>query len=301
MDSENGDTKHVPVLLAEAIEGLDLAPGDIVVDGTAGAGGHAEEILKKISPSGKLIAIDRDNEAILRVEKKLGRFGNALICVNDNFRNIGSILKTLSISAVNGVLLDLGMSSYQLDDAQRGFSFSKEGPLDMRYNVEQELSASDIINRADKYDLEKILREYGEERHAKLLAQKIVEERKKIKISTTAQLSKLIIDSIGRKYYNQRLNPAARTFQALRIFTNDELGSLEYGLENIINSLASGGRICVIDFHSLEDKIVKNIFHKMKTSGILQCINKKPIVPAYEEVRSNPRARSAKLRIGEKI
>jgi len=292
---------HHPVLLREVIEHLRPKAGDVVVDATAGGGGHSEEILKRIGESGKLIAIDSDPEAIERVKEKFkGREGN-ITYVNDNFRNIDSILGSLGIDSVDEVLFDLGMSSYQLDDARRGLSFLKDSPLDMRLDRRQGMSAEKIVNDLREAELADVIRRFGEERYASFVAKRICSERRKNRIRTTGELKDIIVDAIGHKYRGQRLHAAARTFQALRIFANDELGAAEEGIEKAIEQLRSGGRICVISFHSLEDRIVKNIFRERKTKGGFRILTKKPVRPLDDEIAANPRSRSAKMRVGERI
>jgi 16S rRNA (cytosine1402-N4)-methyltransferase len=291
---------HYPVLLEEAIEGLHLEAGDTILDATLGGAGHAKEILDRILPGGRLLAIDRDPEAIERVQKDLTSYKGSVDYINGDFRNVGELLESLGVSAIDGALFDLGMSSFQVDDENRGFSFLKDGPLDMRFDLNQELTAAIIVNKFSRDELAEIIKNYGEERHAKLVAGAICSARGKEKIATTGQLREIIARAIGRKYRDQRLHPAARTFQALRICTNDELKAAEEGVKKAISLLNPGARICVISFHSLEDRIIKNLFRDGKKSGELKVLTKKPIVPERDEVKRNPRSRSAKLRIAEK-
>ena len=291
---------HFPVLLSEIIDYLDPHPGDVVLDATLGGGGHSLEILKRISPGGKLLAVDRDPEAIERVQESLGDYKEDITYVNDNFRNIKNILDGSGTEFLDGAIFDLGMSSFQVDDTERGFSFLKDGPLDMRFDSNQELSAKEVVNTFGKEELADIIRQYGEERHAKLVASTIVDARKKMVIETTAQLVEIVDKAVGRKYRAQKLHSACRTFQALRIYVNDELGAAKEGIEGAISYMRAGGRICVISFHSLEDRIVKNIFRDKTKYGELNIITKKPITPGSVEMIKNSRSRSAKLRVAEK-
>ena len=292
---------HFPVLLREIIDYLDPETGDVILDATLGGGGHAIEILKKILPGGKLIALDRDPEAIERARPRLEGFKDNITYINDDFRNIDGILVRAGEGRVDGAVFDLGISSFQIDDGGRGFSFLEEGPLDMRFDIRQRLSAGDVVNRFGKEELADIIKKYGEERHAGLLAGAIVEARKKKRIKTTKELSDIICRAIGRKYRRQRLHYAARTFQALRIYVNDELAAVEEGVGKTVFHLRPGSRICVISFHSLEDRIIKNIFRAMAKSGEIAILTKKPVRPGREEIRANPRSRSAKLRVAERM
>ena len=289
------------MLLRETIQGLNLKSGDVILDATLGGGGHAEEILDKILPGGRLVGVDRDPEAIERVRERLRDHKDTVTYVNEDFRNVGSILDSLGVGAIDGAIFDLGMSSFQVDDQRRGFSFLKDGPLDMRFDPSGGLSAEDVVNETGREELADIIKEFGEERHARLVAGAIFSARKQKRIRTTAELVDIIVKAIGRKYRRQRLHSAARTFQAIRIYVNDELGALEEAIEKTVSCLNLNGRICVISFHSLEDRIVKNIFKEMKRSGKLEILTKKPVRPERDEIRDNPRARSAKLRIAEKI
>ena len=291
---------HFPVLLDEIIDYLDPAPGNVVLDATLGGGGHSAEILKRILPGGRLIAVDRDPEAIRRVQENLANHKEDITYVNDNFRNIENILNGSGTDLLDGAIFDLGMSSFQVDDTERGFSFLKDGPLDMRFDPHQEFSAKDAVNGLRREELVDIIKEYGEERHAKLVAEAIISTRKKHLIETTGELVEIVKRAVGRKYSKQRIHPACRTFQALRIYVNDELGSAKKGILGAISHMRSGGRICVISFHSLEDRIVKNIFRDKAKSGEVKILTKKPIVPGPSEMKANTRSRSAKLRVAEK-
>ena len=292
---------HCPVLLEEVIGYLSPKQGDTVIDATLGGGGHSSEILKRILPDGKIIAVDRDKEAIERNAIKFREYKENIILVNEDFRDIDRIMEISGEKMVNGVIFDLGMSSFQVDDEERGFSFMKDGPLDMRYNPDKGLSAADVVNDFGKEEIEDIIRKYGEERHAKHLANVICSERRKNRIRTTKDLSDIIFKAVGRKYKRQRINPACRTFQGLRIFVNDELGAEEEALKGASRYLAPGGRMCVISFHSLEDRIAKNVFKDMAGRAEVSIITKKPVTPYRKETLENPRARSAKLRVVEKI
>ncbi|NQT33290.1 MAG: 16S rRNA (cytosine(1402)-N(4))-methyltransferase RsmH [Candidatus Omnitrophica bacterium] len=292
---------HLPVLLRESIEHLALKRGDAVLDATLGGGGHAIEVLKKIGPEGKLIAVDRDPEALDRTKQHLKDYSGQIIYINENFRNIEKILGVSEVEYIDGAIFDLGVSSYQIDNATRGFSFLKDGPLDMRFDTGQTLTAREMVNKFGKDMLADIIRKYGEERYAGRVAGEIVASRKRKRIETTGELVEVIEKAVGRKYRNQKLHPACRTFQALRIYVNDELSSAEEAVGKTISYLHQRGRICVISFHSLEDRIIKNMFREKAREKKLALVTKKPITPGREEVLANPRARSAKLRVAEKL
>lgn len=291
---------HYPVLLEEVIGYLAPKSGDIMLDATLGGGGHAIEILKRIIPGGRLVGIDKDSEAIARARQRLDGFKDAVTFINDDFRNVEKIFKRAKIEDLDGAIFDLGLSSFQLDDCRRGFSFSKNGPLDMRFDTEARLSAGDVVNKFGKDKIRDIIKEYGEERYARLIVEEIMGARKKKQIRTTDELKNIILKAVGRKYYRQKIHPACRTFQALRIYVNDELTAVEEALGRTISFLQGGARICVISFHSLEDRVVKHVFRKMEKAGVLAIIIKKPLSPTTEEVLANPRSRSAKLRVAEK-
>lgn len=288
---------HLPVLLNEVMDYLDPKPGEVMLDATLGGGGHAEAILKKISPGGRLIAIDRDPEAVERVKERLSVFQESVIYSNDDFRNISSIIRDNNIENIDGAVFDFGVSSFQIDEADRGFSFMKDGPLDMRFDPSAGHSAKEVVNSLNAEELADIIYNFGEERHSRRIASAIKIARKKQLIETTGQLVEIIRGAVGSKYHRQKIHPAARTFQALRIFVNDELASISEALTAITQHMNDGGRLCVISFHSLEDRIVKNMFREMARAKQADLLVKKPIVPRAEEVRENPRARSAKLRI----
>ncbi|HRZ95415.1 MAG TPA: 16S rRNA (cytosine(1402)-N(4))-methyltransferase RsmH [Candidatus Moranbacteria bacterium] len=318
---------HKPVLLKETVELLNIKEGSIVVDATLGGGGHSREILRKIGEKGTLVSIDADAEAIKNFTEfpisnfqfpnnfqiPIFKFQNVYL-VNDNFSNLGAILEAASIRKVDAILADLGWSSDQLEG--RGMSFLKDEPLDMRFDSNQKLAAREVVNEYSQEDLERILKEYGEERFAKNISRKIVEYRKDKIIETTGELAEIIKSAVPEKYKHGKINSATRTFQAIRVEVNGELDNLEKFIPKSIEALISGGRLAIISFHSLEDRIVKNIFRENAGGCICpknfpQCIcgkipkvkiiTKKPIVPEEKELENNPRARSARLRICEKI
>ncbi len=286
---------------------LRCEPGRIYVDGTLGGGGHSFEILKRTSPDGTVIGIEWDEEALLEARKTLMEFGPRARIYRENFVSLPRILKSMSIEHVDGILLDLGLSSLQLAKGERGFSLKEEGPLDMRMDQRLTVTAADLLNRLDEKDLEETLVEYGEERWARRIARAIVEERKRGPIRTTQALRRIVHQAIPRRFQSRKIDPATRTFQALRIRVNNELENLKGTLETGWKLLKKGGRICVISFHSLEDRIVKETFRKLEEKGSdqhpeggLRILTKKPIVPSDEERKRNPRSRSAKLRCAER-
>ena len=272
-----------------------------MVDATIGGGGHSEEILKNILPGGRLIGIDADREALAIAKDRLKSFSGSFTLVNDNFRNIDRILKKENIKNVDAVLLDIGISSYQLDDASRGFSIRSDASLDMRMDQSSDITAYDVVNKYKEDKLSEIIEKFGEERFHNRIARFIKDARERKAIETTGELAAIVKRAVGYKYRNLKVHPATRTFQAIRIFVNDELGALEEALKSAIFWLKTGGRIVVISFHSLEDRIVKNIFKGYSKLGVLKIITKKPLIPEYEEVIKNSRSRSAKLRVAERI
>ena len=307
--------KHKSVLLNECIEGLNIKKEGIYVDGTLGGGGHSYEILRKLSPNGRLIGIDRDKDALNAASKKLNEFNN-FTTVHDNHANILEILKNLGIQGVDGILLDLGVSSYQLDEASRGFSYMNDAPLDMRMNRGDKISAYEVVNNYSEEKLSRIFFDYGEERYSKSIAKKICKVREENKISTTLELVEVIKSAMPSSALNEKQHPAKRVFQAIRIEVNEELTKLKQAVEDSIKALNNGGRLAIITFHSLEDKIVKHTYEDMqgrctcpKDFPVCVCnyisygriVNKKPIISNEEELKENPRARSAKLRIFERI
>lgn len=287
--------RHIPVLLKGVIEYLDCRPNKIYVDCTVGEGGHAEEILNKTFPEGRLIGIDRDADALKVAEERLRRFANRFVLINDDFENISEILKEQGIERVDGILFDLGVSSLQLEDAGRGFSFLTDAPLDMRMDRREKVKASDLINTLSEDELRELIYRYGEERWAKRIAAAIVRERRKKPIERTSQLVEVITRAVPAPYRYRRIHPATRTFQTLRIAVNRELEVLPRALQEASGHLNVGGRLCVISFHSLEDRIVKNTLKSLP----LRVLTKKPVTPSEEEITINPRARSAKLRAAE--
>ena len=308
--------QHIPVLPEEVMESLNLKPGQVVVDCTVGGAGHSLEIIKRITPGGTLIAIDRDEEALKAAQIKLAKYLENIIFINDNFKNISGILKKTGISAIEGILIDLGVSSHQLDKIYRGFSYMHDAPLDMRMDRKQSFTAEQLVNEFSEDELAQLIWKYSEERWAKRIAQKIVSARKNEIINSTAQLVAIIKAAIPAGARKTGPHPAKRTFQALRIAVNEELTDLEQAITEAVRSLVQGGRIAIISFHSLEDRIIKNSFKLLATSCIcppelpvcrcnhqreLKIGSKKPITASNVELQNNPRARSAKLRFAEKI
>lgn len=307
--------EHIPVLLSECIEALNIKEDGIYVDATLGMGGHSKEIAKRLK-TGKLIAIDRDGFAIDRSRERLQEFGDRLIFVNSNFSEIDSILNELKIPSVDGILADLGVSSPQLDEASRGFSYSQNSILDMRMDKRSSLTAARIVNNESLENLIKILRDYGEERFAPQIARGIIKAREKREIETTYELSDIIKASMPQKALREKQHPAKRTFQAIRIAVNDELGSIERFMDSAPLKLSKCGRLAVISFHSLEDRIIKNKIYEFENPcicprespvcvcgriAILRRINRKPILASEDELERNPRSRSAKLRVAERV
>lgn len=305
--------KHKSVMLRECINGLDIKPNGIYVDGTMGGAGHSKEIVSKISENGLLIGIDRDEEAICVAKQRLKDFPNVKY-IHNNHDNIKEILENLKIDAVDGILLDLGVSSYQLDERERGFSYIGNSVLDMRMDKSQELTAKEVINTYSEENLIKIIFEYGEEKFSRKIARKIIERRKEKEIETTGELVQIIEEVVPRKKWEG--HPAKRTFQAIRIEVNDEIKPLYNTVINSIDALKHKGRLCVLTFHSIEDRVVKNAY--IDAAGKCTCppglpycvcgavskgriITKKPILPSKEEIQENSRSKSAKLRIFEKI
>lgn len=312
---EKIEFNHVSVLLNECIENLNIKPDGIYVDGTMGGAGHSLEIVKKLSEKGMLIGIDRDEEALTVAKERLKEFNNVKY-VHDNHDNIDEIIKNLNIKGVDGILLDLGVSSYQIDEKTRGFTYMDDGPLDMRMDKSQKLTAEYIVNNYKEQDLARIIFEYGEEKFSRKIARNICEYRKNKKIETTGELVKIIEKSIPGKFREKNSHPAKRTFQAIRIEVNNEIEPLYNTIKNSITALNSKGRLCVITFHSLEDRMVKKAY--VDAEGKCTCpkdlpycvcgnvslgkiITKKPILPTEKEMQENSRSRSAKLRIFEKI
>lgn len=292
---------HEPVLLEEVLSQLNIKPGGTVLDGTVGSGGHAEAILKMVGPKGLLIGLDQDREAVRRSRDRLSKCGNPFTLVQTNFFSLDTVLESFNIPNVNAVLLDVGFSRDQVEDASRGFSFLREGPLDMRMNPESGSPASELISRFSERELELIFKTYGEEHRARQIARLIVRARQEKPVRTTTELANLIERHSPPSMRYGRIHPATRVFQALRIAVNRELEMLEGALPKAFGALASGGRLGVISFHSLEDRIVKRYFLKLKSEGRGILITKKPIQPSEAEVQRNKLARSAKLRVIEKL
>src|SRR3989344_2731438 len=294
---------HITVLLKESTECLNPKQGDVILDATINGGGHSEEILQMIGEKGKLIGIDQDDEVLNKLKEKW-KAGKNILLARDNFRNLDKVLESLKIKKINGALFDIGVSSSQIDESGRGFSFRKDEPLLMTMKAEIEpddLTAKEIVNDWGEKDLADIIWKYGEERFSRKIAKNIARRREVKKIETTLELVDAIRESVPSFYRNSRkINCATRTFQALRIAVNDELGALKDGMEKSWDFLQEGGRLAVISFHSLEDRIVKNYFRELAAKGEGKILTKKPIIPSEEEVKNNPRSRSAKLRAIEK-
>ena len=309
--------KHTSVLLDETIEELNIKPDGIYVDGTLGGGGHSLEIAKRLGPNGRLIGIDQDKDAIAAATKRLSEYSSKVTIIRNNFCNMAYEIRNLGIEKVDGIILDLGVSSYQLDDPERGFSYrNPESPLDMRMDDRQTLTAADIVNTYDEMEIYRIIRDYGEDKFAKNIAKMIVKARKEKPLETAGDLNAAIMAAIPAKVQKQiNGHPAKKTFQALRIEINRELEVLRESLNSMIDLLGEGGRLCIITFHSLEDRIVKTIFRDNEAPctcppsfPVCVCgkvsqgkvITRKPIIPSEEEMEANSRSKSSKLRVFEK-
>ncbi len=299
---------HIPVLEDEIIKYLNPRPGENFIDGTCGRGGHAAAILKNVGKEGSVLAIDLDKKALEQTGQKIAAEKSfsvgRLILANDNFANLEKVVRQNNfgaVSGISGIVVDLGLSSDQLEESGRGFSFLKDEPLDMRFSESQDLKAAEIINQWPLAELEKIFKEYGEERFAGKIGEQIARERKIKPIATTQKLVNIIAQAVPGKWRHGRTHFATRIFQALRIAVNDELGNLRTFLPQAINLLKNNGKLAVISFHSLEDRIVKNFFREQAQSGKIKILTKKPVIPADEEIFRNPRSRSAKLRVAEKL
>ncbi len=308
--------KHESVLLEEVIRGLNIKPWGIYVDGTLGGGGHSYRIAEKLTEGGRLIGIDQDRDALQAAGQRLDPFRDRVTLVHDNYEHMGRVLSDLRIDKIDGILLDLGVSSYQLDNPERGFSYNTDAPLDMRMDRDDNaLTAREIVNTWSAGELSDILRDYGEERYARAIAANIVKEREKAPLETTGQLSEIVRRSIPKKMQQRGGNPCKRTFQAIRIACNRELDVLADSLDEMMDRLAPGGRFCVITFHSLEDRIVKTAFRSWENpctcppefpvcvcgrKPMGRCVSRKAILPSKEELDHNKRSASAKLRIFEK-
>jgi len=297
----SNELSHISVMPKEALEFLRLPQGGTAVDGTLGLAGHALLMAQALGPHGHLIGIDRDSASLRFAQKKLVSLSLKIDLLQGNFCKLDQVLAGLKVSAVDGILLDLGISSFQLDDGERGFAFKSDGPLDMRMDAEsQGISAADLVNTLKEAELEKIITGFGEERFARRIAAAIVMHRSKTKITTTKVLADIILRALPHGYTRGRIHPATRTFQALRIAVNEELEVLSLGLEICFRSLKIGGRLCVISFHSLEDRLVKNKFKSLgfEQEGLI--LTKRPLVASDEECAENPRSRSAKMRVIER-
>jgi len=306
--------EHRTLLLDDTVRFLRLAPGMTVVDGTLGGGGHAERILEEITPGGRLIGIDKDEYALERARERLKAFGESLVCVHDDFRHIRSILNGLDIDGIDGAVLDLGVSSFQLDQCNRGFSYNQDSRLDMRMNIKDKMCAADVVNTYSQQDLERILRDYGEERWAARIAEFIVRERSERPIETTGHLVEVIKKAVPKGARQDGPHPARRTFQAIRIEVNGELDAIKTAIADFAAVMRDGARLAVITFHSLEDRIVKQAFRHLAEPcecppefPVCVCgkmpmgkvVTKKPALPTDEEIAQNSRSRSAKLRVFE--
>jgi 16S rRNA (cytosine1402-N4)-methyltransferase len=301
MKNNINQNKHIPVLLNETLEALNLQPGMNVIDGTVGGGGHAEQILERTAPNGRLLGLDLDEAALETARRNLERFASRAMLVRANYRDVHQVLLSTSFGSFQAALLDLGYSSLEIDDPARGFSLRLDGPLDMRFDREQEVSAASIVNSYPLSELARIFTEYGEEREAKRIAEAIVTARRRERIVSTLRLAEVIAAAVSAPRRRQRIHPATKVFQALRIVTNDEFGNVRQGLEQLLEGMDDGGRLAVISFHSLEDRIVKLFFREQVRAGLATAVIRKPLVASQEEIERNPRSRSAKLRCIEKI
>ena len=309
-------TPHIPVLTTESIAFLNAHDNGIYVDATVGDGGHSALLLEKHPGIKQLIGIDHDMDAVRRAQKNLGRYSDKVLVLHGNFGNLVNILEKAGIHAIDGILFDLGVSTSQLKDPERGFSFTVDGALDMRMDQSIPLQAQDLIEQASARQLEKIIREFGEERWAKKIACSIKKNQQQRPVTRTTDLAEIVSRAIPARHHPRRIHPATKTFQALRIAVNDELAALEKGLEGAVSIVRAGGRVCVISFHSLEDRIVKNTFRLWSRSCICppdtpvcicnhrkkaSIVTRKPVSPSPQELQHNPRARSAKLRVAERV
>lgn len=311
----SNEPKHISVLLEECIENLNIKPDGIYVDGTLGLGGHSEQILKRLT-TGRLIGIDRDESAIRRTGERLKAYSDKMTLVHGNFCDVAQILDELGIDAVDGMLFDFGVSSPQLDESERGFSYMNDAPLDMRMDNTSSLTAWNVVNDWDEAELVRILRDFGEERYARRIASRIAERRTAKPIETTLELVDIIRSAMPAAALREKQHPAKRSFQAIRIAVNDELGAVDQMMKTAPDKLKPHGRLCVISFHSLEDRIVKTGIAARENGctcpreapicvcgfkQTLKSVHRKPIVPGEDELNENPRARSAKLRVAEKV
>jgi len=294
-------SRHLPVLVEEVVNLLRCEAHQTYVDATLGGGGHALKILERTSPDGILVGLDWDREAIVEAKRALASFEERIKVFRENFIRLPDLMGALKISEVDGILVDLGLSSLQLEKKERGFSLRGEGPLDMRMDQRIERTAADLVMSLSSEDLEFTLQEFGEERWAKQIVKALIREREKRPIETTQELRQIVHRVIPGRFHSRKIDPATRTFQAFRIRVNEELGNLRTILETGWTCLKRGGRICVISFHSLEDRIVKEAFRRLEKDGVMRRVTKKPVVPSEEEKQRNPRSRSAKLRCAERV
>lgn len=292
---------HIPVLQKEVLDYLNPKGNENFIDGTVGEGGHSADILKKTAPEGMLLGIDADSRQIENARERLSEFKERIILQNDSYVNLKEVSLKNNFKPVNGILLDLGYSSWQIEQSKRGFSFSRDEVLDMRYNMQNILTAEKIVNEYPEQELERIIKDFGEEKFARQIARKIVDERQKKKIESTLDLKEVIGKAIPSRFRHGKISFATRTFQALRIEVNSELSSIKEVLPKAIELLSPGGRLAIISFHSLEDRIVKNFFKDKEKEGLVKILTKKPITADLKELSQNPRSRSAKLRAIVKI
>lgn len=294
---------HQPVLVREVLEALKIRSDGVYLDGTVGAGGHAFQILESLGEGGRLLGIDRDREILKIASARLETYGKRKFLLQESYENLEYMCQSAGVERVDGILLDLGVSSLQLDQAERGFSFLREAPLDMRMDPEEGRSAQEVLAQVSQKELEKIFRSLGEEPFSGRIARVIVETRRQHPIRTTQDLSDLILQAIPRRFSSgyQRLHPATRVFQALRIFVNRELERLESFLNKAPNFLSVGGRLVILSYHSLEDRLVKNYFRDWGKKGVLKRVTKKPMGASEEEKEKNPRSRSVKMRVAERM
>jgi 16S rRNA (cytosine1402-N4)-methyltransferase len=316
MDSRRPEARHVAVMLEPMIDLLNCGAGGIYVDSTVGGGGYARSILERSAPEGVVLGMDWDMEAIVRVREGLGGYGQRLVLERADFADIRQVLRKHGFDHADGIVADLGVSSFQIDDPERGFSFMREGPLDMRMNLGLDYPAADMVNSLPEKELADLIFRYGEERLSRRIARTIVAERKKRPITTTRELAEIVRGAVPRTRDAMRIHPATRTFQALRIAVNDELESLERFLPEALDILRPGGRLCIVAFHSLEDRIIKEAFRNWAKScrcpreraacecegmPLVRLLTRKALRPSPDEIESNPRSRSARLRVVEKL
>jgi 16S rRNA (cytosine1402-N4)-methyltransferase len=293
---------HVPVMLQEVLDFLKPQPGQVIVDATLGTGGHALEILRRIIPGGRLVGIDRDENSLAICKERLAEFKDSVDFVHANFADLDQVLEKLGIKEIDGIIFDLGISSYQLADAARGFSFQEEGPLDMRLDKSSYISAYDLVNNLNENEISQLLWNFGQERWHNRIAHLLVQERRNEPISTTKQLANLVMRAIPQRYRRSyyRIHPATRTFQAVRIAVNRELEILESTVKKAVDILRKPARICVISFHSLEDRAIKHTFRALKAEGLINIVTAKPLTPGPRELEANPSSRSSKFRVAER-